>query len=274
MVELDDGSKQVVSLEEANPQTMPQVSDIGKNLLCWDYTSPEPVMCEVTQQDVELTPLIVGFGKKARLMGTLGCVRGLGDHLRKARGTNILMKPLLITEPEEKYYTINLSKGENKDKVYEILILASDGLWDVLESDIVVEEIQKLIYLQEQKKLKDCNQEQKILNIDCRIISERLVKLARDGREKIEPEHNEGKEIKPIKQSGDDITIWICNLGEISDFSRISKINRIMNWNIGTLTNMMNDTNNSHNANSSHDISHTIDTIAVELTKEKSLFNC
>lgn len=74
-------------------------------------------------------------------MGTIGVTRGFGDHDLRALCTGLSIKPFLSPHPE--VISRDLSKivynpgDNNEDGVYGILIMATDGLWDVLDCDTV-----------------------------------------------------------------------------------------------------------------------------------------
>ncbi|KAI4576645.1 hypothetical protein MJT46_002480 [Ovis ammon polii x Ovis aries] len=86
-------------------------------------------------------PLIYGEGKKARVMATIGVTRGLGDHDLKVHDSNIYIKPFLSSAPEVRVY--DLSKYEHGAD--DVLILATDGLWDVLSNEEVAEAITQFL---------------------------------------------------------------------------------------------------------------------------------
>ncbi|KAG2459987.1 PPM1H phosphatase, partial [Polypterus senegalus] len=82
-------------------------------------------------------PLIYGEGKKARVMATIGVTRGLGDHDLKVHDSNIYIKPFLSCCPEVRTY--NLTEFEHGPD--DVLVLATDGLWDVLSNEEVTEAV-------------------------------------------------------------------------------------------------------------------------------------
>lgn len=75
------------------------------------------------------------------MMGTIGVTRGFGDHDLRALCTGLSIKPFLSPHPE--VISRDLSKviynpdDNNEDGVYGILIMATDGLWDVLDTETV-----------------------------------------------------------------------------------------------------------------------------------------
>lgn len=94
----------------------------------------------LTYDDLQI-PIVTGEGKRSRLMGTIGVTRGFGDHDLRALCTGLSIKPFLSPHPE--VISRDLSKivynpdDNNEDGVYGILIMATDGLWDVLDTETV-----------------------------------------------------------------------------------------------------------------------------------------
>ncbi|KAI4586660.1 hypothetical protein MJG53_004447 [Ovis ammon polii x Ovis aries] len=118
------------------------------NVLHWSPVSLSGVGTEnarrayKTIEDDDLKfPLIYGEGKKARVMATIGVTRGLGDHDLKVHDSNIYIKPFLSSAPEVRVY--DLSKYEHGAD--DVLILATDGLWDVLSNEEVAEAITQFL---------------------------------------------------------------------------------------------------------------------------------
>ncbi|XP_066865784.1 protein phosphatase 1H isoform X1 [Kogia breviceps] len=77
----------------------------------------------------------------ARVMATIGVTRGLGDHDLKVHDSNIYIKPFLSSAPEVRVY--DLSRYEHGAD--DVLILATDGLWDVLSNEEVAEVITQFL---------------------------------------------------------------------------------------------------------------------------------
>ncbi|MGH0183954.1 UNVERIFIED_CONTAM: hypothetical protein FKN15_013504 [Acipenser sinensis] len=80
----------------------------------------------IEEEDLKF-PLIYGEGKRARLMATIGVTRGLGDHDLKVYSSNIHIKPFLSCCPEVQVYDVTQYQHSPDD----VLVLGSDGLWDV-----------------------------------------------------------------------------------------------------------------------------------------------
>uniref|UniRef100_A0A672P068 Protein phosphatase 1H-like n=1 Tax=Sinocyclocheilus grahami TaxID=75366 RepID=A0A672P068_SINGR len=97
--------------------------EVGKRMLCRDFTMNG---CRL---------MLLCFVAQARVLATIGVTRGLGDHDLKVHDSDIAIKPFLSCSPEMKIY--NLSQYEHGAD--DVLILATDGLWDVLSNQEVAE---------------------------------------------------------------------------------------------------------------------------------------
>jgi len=95
-----------------------------------------------TVKEIDLKPPLISCGsKKSRLLDTIGVVRGFGDHHLVTVDHNIPIKPFLSPIPEVTVFDLrNRELGD-----LDVLILASDGLWDVLGNDLVAEIVQNAI---------------------------------------------------------------------------------------------------------------------------------
>ncbi|XP_069485944.1 protein phosphatase 1H [Ambystoma mexicanum] len=111
-----------------------QRKELGKMMLFRDFNMTGWAYKTIEDEDLKF-PLIYGEGKKARVMATIGVTRGLGDHDLKVHDSNIYIKPFLSAVPEVKVY--NLLQYEHAAD--DVLILATDGLWDVLSNEEVSE---------------------------------------------------------------------------------------------------------------------------------------
>uniref|UniRef100_A0A182PT78 PPM-type phosphatase domain-containing protein n=1 Tax=Anopheles epiroticus TaxID=199890 RepID=A0A182PT78_9DIPT len=118
----------------------PTTKDLGARILYrqgamkgWTYKT-------LTATDLKI-PLITGTGKRSRLLGTIGVTRGFGDHDLKALGSNLPIKPFLSAHPDVVCFDLcqvrSVPADENADGEYGILVMATDGLWDVSESQQV-----------------------------------------------------------------------------------------------------------------------------------------
>uniref|UniRef100_A0A672F7K9 Protein phosphatase, Mg2+/Mn2+ dependent, 1J n=3 Tax=Salarias fasciatus TaxID=181472 RepID=A0A672F7K9_SALFA len=103
-----------------------QHSELGKKMLYRDHTMTGWAYKTIVEDDLKF-PLIYGEGKKARVMATIGVTRGLGDHDLKVYNSNIYIKPFLSCVPEVMVYNVD----ENKHGPDDVLVMGTDGLWDV-----------------------------------------------------------------------------------------------------------------------------------------------
>ncbi|WKY03499.1 hypothetical protein Q1695_004900 [Nippostrongylus brasiliensis] len=77
-------------------------------------------------------PLISESSRKRRLLNTIGVSRGFGDHHLFTVDDHLPIKPFLSSVPEVRVFDLrSLDTLTDKD----ILIVASDGLWDVLSNE-------------------------------------------------------------------------------------------------------------------------------------------
>ena len=86
-------------------------------------------------------------GKRSRLLATIGVTRGLGDHdLRAQAGSGtIFIKPFLSPQPEVRVLDVDVENITNDD----VLVLATDGLWDVVSNAAVAEVVKAGLKLYE-----------------------------------------------------------------------------------------------------------------------------
>ncbi|XP_076863187.1 protein phosphatase 1H isoform X2 [Brachyhypopomus gauderio] len=110
--------------------------EVGKKILYRDHSMNGWAYKTVQEDDLKF-PLVFGEGKKARVMATIGVTRGFGDHDLKVHGTDISIKPFLSSCPEVKVF--NLEQFEYGAD--EVMVLATDGLWDVLSNLEVAEAV-------------------------------------------------------------------------------------------------------------------------------------
>ncbi|XP_062862856.1 protein phosphatase 1H-like [Trichomycterus rosablanca] len=113
-----------------------QRKEVGKKMLYRDYTMTGWAYKTIEDEDLRF-PLIYGEGKKARVLATIGVTRGLGDHDLKVHDSNIYIKPFLSCYPEVRVY--NLTQHEHGAD--DVLVMATDGLWDVLSNEEVTESV-------------------------------------------------------------------------------------------------------------------------------------
>ncbi|KAK3588227.1 hypothetical protein CHS0354_017736 [Potamilus streckersoni] len=95
--------------------------DIGKHVLCKFPQTAGWSMKKVDEHDLRF-PLVIGEGKKARLLGTIGVTRGFGDHDLKVK-----VLDLSVTTWTED----------------DVLVMGTDGLWDVLDNSFVADSVRQ-----------------------------------------------------------------------------------------------------------------------------------
>ncbi|XP_070967806.1 protein phosphatase 1H-like isoform X1 [Oncorhynchus clarkii lewisi] len=114
---------------EFTPMEFPrriQYRELGRKMLFRDHTMNGWAYKTIVEDDLKF-PLIYGEGKKARVMATIGVTRGLGDHDLKVYNSNIYIKPFLSCCPEVIVY--DMSEYEHSPD--DVLVMGTDGLWDV-----------------------------------------------------------------------------------------------------------------------------------------------
>lgn len=142
----------LMSIAQLNPHLMageyigieyakrPLQRDLGKRVLYRQGTMKGWAYKTLTTDDLK-TPIVTGEGKRSRLLGTIGVTRGFGDHDLRALCSGVLIKPFLSPQPEVIYRDLNkiiqTENNGNEDGEYGMLIMATDGLWDVIDTDTV-----------------------------------------------------------------------------------------------------------------------------------------
>lgn len=142
----------LMSVAQLNPHLMageyigieyakrPLQRDLGKRVLYRQGTMKGWAYKTLTSDDLKM-PIVTGEGKRSRLLGTIGVTRGFGDHDLRALCSGVLIKPFLSPQPEVVYRDltkiVQTDKSDNEDGEYGILIMATDGLWDVLGTETV-----------------------------------------------------------------------------------------------------------------------------------------
>jgi serine/threonine protein phosphatase PrpC len=113
----------------------PLRDDLGKRMLYRDAHMTGWAYKDITADDLRF-PLVYGEGKRSRLLATIGVTRGFGDHDLKAQsnsGNPVFIKPFLTPQPEVRVLDI-----ENEDVTdADVLVMATDGLWDVVTNERV-----------------------------------------------------------------------------------------------------------------------------------------
>lgn len=118
----------------------PSRRDIGSRLLYRDAHMTGWAYKVVQDTDLKF-PMVYGEGKRSRLLATIGVTRGFGDHDLRAQSQmgTIYIKPFLSPQPEVRVLDI-----ENENVTAEdILVLATDGLWDVVSNEDVATIVQR-----------------------------------------------------------------------------------------------------------------------------------
>ncbi|XP_054834798.1 protein phosphatase 1M isoform X1 [Eublepharis macularius] len=118
--------------------------DVGQKVLYRDYSMQGWGYKTVEKDDLKY-PLIHGHGKQARLLGTLAVSRGLGDHQLKVIETVVEVKPFLSCLPKVEIFDLMVQNIKEDD----VLIMATDGLWDVLSNEDVAQVVRR--FLEENK---------------------------------------------------------------------------------------------------------------------------
>lgn len=111
--------------------------DIGHRILYRDRHMSGWAYRTVSEEDVNQVPMIIGHGKRARLMATIGTTRGFGDHDLEAPGGQFI-KPLLSPVPEVRIWDLS----EHDHKSDDMLIIATDGLWERFSNEEAQECVQ------------------------------------------------------------------------------------------------------------------------------------
>lgn len=118
----------------------PMQRDLGKRVLYRQGTMKGWAYKTLTIDDLKM-PIVTGEGKRSRLLGTIGVTRGFGDHDLRALCTGLLIKPFLSPHPEVNYRDLSRVQtnpaDKNEDGEFGLLVMATDGLWDVLDPDTV-----------------------------------------------------------------------------------------------------------------------------------------
>ncbi|XP_049632646.1 protein phosphatase 1M isoform X1 [Suncus etruscus] len=111
-----------------------KADDLGQKVLFRDHhMSGWSYKC-VEKSDLKY-PLIQGQGRQSRLLGTLAVSRGLGDHQLRVLDTNIQLKPFLLSVPQVTVLDVDKLKLQEED----VVVMATDGLWDVLSNEQVAQ---------------------------------------------------------------------------------------------------------------------------------------
>ncbi|KAL1493204.1 hypothetical protein ABEB36_011303 [Hypothenemus hampei] len=123
----------------------PKSSDLGKTVMFRDAYMKGWAYKTLQLDDLKVS-IITGHGKRSRVMGTIGVTRGFGDHDLTAVYQKLPIKPFLSSHPEVQVYSLS-DAIEN-----EVLLMGTDGLWDVLDGSKAAEIVSKSLNEFEDKK--------------------------------------------------------------------------------------------------------------------------
>lgn len=121
----------------------PSRQDLGTQMLYKDASMKGWSMKEITEDDLRI-PLVWGEGKRSRAMATIGVTRGFGDHELRAQYGPLFIKPFLTPEPEVRMLPLENDSSLKDD---DVLIMGTDGLWDVTSNEEAAEIVKNSIDL-------------------------------------------------------------------------------------------------------------------------------
>lgn len=128
----------------------PTAHDLGKKILYRDSFMNGWAYKVVTREDLKY-PVVVGEGKRSRVLGTIGVTRGFGDHELRAVVADLPVKPFLSSQPEIIVFDIE----EEEITEWDCLIMGTDGLWDVTTNEHAIEIVHKnLSHFREDQRAK------------------------------------------------------------------------------------------------------------------------
>ena len=139
----------------------PSRDDVGKRALYRDAHMTGWAYKDITVDDLRF-PLVYGEGKRSRLLATIGVTRGFGDHDLKAQSNSanpIYIKPFLTPQPEVRVLDIENEEVTEAD----VLVIATDGLWDVVSNDRVAQIVDHGLRLTQ--KTEEVRQKYKFISI-------------------------------------------------------------------------------------------------------------
>jgi len=112
----------------------PLRKDIGSRMLYRDAHMTGWAYKIIQESDMKF-PMVFGEGKRSRLLATIGVTRGFGDHDLRAQAQHgtVLIKPFLSPQPEVRVLDVDTETIT----VDDVLVLGTDGLWDVVTNDEV-----------------------------------------------------------------------------------------------------------------------------------------
>jgi len=112
----------------------PLRKDIGSRMLYRDAHMTGWAYKIIQESDMKF-PMVFGEGKRSRLLATIGVTRGFGDHSLRAQAQQgtVLIKPFLSPQPEVRVLDVDTETIT----VDDVLVLGTDGLWDVVTNEEV-----------------------------------------------------------------------------------------------------------------------------------------
>jgi len=118
----------------------PTRRDIGSRMLYRDAHMTGWAYKIIQESDLKF-PMVYGEGKRSRLLATIGVTRGFGDHDLRAQAQTgtVLIKPFLSPQPEVRVLDVENETVTSED----VLVLGTDGLWDVVSNDEVAAIVQR-----------------------------------------------------------------------------------------------------------------------------------
>lgn len=118
----------------------PTRRDLGARMLYRDAYMTGWAYKVIQESDMKF-PLVYGEGKRSRLLATIGVTRGFGDHDLRAQSQNgtVMIKPFLTPQPEVRVVDLQVEDIHCED----VLVLGTDGLWDVVSNDEVASIVQR-----------------------------------------------------------------------------------------------------------------------------------
>lgn len=119
--------------------------DVGTRQLYRDYNMDGWSFKVIDKNDMK-PQLICGEGKRARLLDTIGTTRGFGDHdLEVPYLDGMKIKPFMSASPEVLVYDLQDKTFDEND----LLVLATDGLWERMSNERVGEVIKSTLSQQQ-----------------------------------------------------------------------------------------------------------------------------
>jgi len=114
--------------------------DIGSRMLYRDAHMTGWAYKIIQESDMKF-PMVYGEGKRSRLLATIGVTRGFGDHDLRAQAQTgtVLIKPFLTPQPEVRVLDLTREDVSSED----VLVLGTDGLWDVVSNEEVAAIVQR-----------------------------------------------------------------------------------------------------------------------------------